>query len=81
VLLSLQRGILVNARKTTPITLATVMEVSSIIVLMFITINLLDLVGVIAAAISLLTGRLLANVYLFIPYLRILKNTIYAEKN
>jgi hypothetical protein len=48
---------------------------------MFITINLLDLVGVIAAAISLLTGRLLANVYLFIPYLRILKNTIYAEKN
>jgi hypothetical protein len=52
------------------------MEVSSIIILMFITINLLDLVGVIAAAISLLTGRLLANAYLFAPFSGVLKTRI-----
>lgn len=82
VLLSFQRGILVSARKTTPITWATVVEFSSIIILMFIAINFFDLVGVVAAAISLLIGRLMANTYLFPHYLRALKKkNVYSVKD
>lgn len=72
VLLSFQRGILVNARKTTPITGATVVEFVSIIILMFITIKFFDLVGVVAAALSLLLGRLGAIIYLFPHYWNVL---------
>jgi Na+-driven multidrug efflux pump len=75
VLLSLQRGVLVNARKTAPITWATVLEFVSIIVLMFITIKFFDLVGVVAATLSLLLGRIFANGYLYFPYLLVLKKT------
>lgn len=73
VLLSLQRGVLVNARKTTSITWATALEFSGILVMLFITISLFDLVGVVAAAISLLFGRLLANGYLISPYRKVLR--------
>ena len=72
-LLSLQRGVLVSAHKTTPITRATALEFCTIVIMMFITISLLDLVGVVAAATSLLFGRLLANGYLFFPYLKVLR--------
>lgn len=69
VLISLQRGILVNNKHTGPITWATSIEVASIIGVLFISINYLDLVGAVAAASAFTLGRLCANIYLF-PYQR-----------
>jgi hypothetical protein len=65
VLISLQRGILVNSKHTGPITWATCIEVAGIIGVLFISINYLDLVGAVAAAGAFTLGRLCANIYLF----------------
>ena len=70
VLLSLQRAMLVVTRKTFPITMATAMEVTGIIIVMFIGITYLDLVGAIAATLALIIGRLAANLYLVPAYVR-----------
>jgi hypothetical protein len=67
VLLSLQRSILVNSRRTQPITLATGIEVGGVIAFLFLTVSALNMIGVIGAAVSLLIGRICANGYLFIP--------------
>jgi hypothetical protein len=75
VLLSLQRSVLVNCRRTQPITLATAIEVGGAIALLFFTILSLDMIGVVGAALSLLIGRALANGYLFIPYFQELKKS------
>ncbi len=73
VLLSLQRSILVNNRQTKPITVATAIEVLGIVLFLFFFIEFLGMIGAIAAALSIVIGRLLANCYLFVPYLRLLK--------
>lgn len=73
VLLSLQRSLLVLHRKTGQITLGTTIEVAGIIALLVITVDFLGLVGALAAAISLLLGRTLANAYLFLPFSKVLK--------
>lgn len=65
VLISLQRGILVNSKHTGPITWATCIEVAGIIGVLFISIHYLDLVGAAAAAGAFTLGRLFANIYLF----------------
>jgi hypothetical protein len=64
-LISLQRGILVNTRHTSPITWATIIEVVVIIGVLFIAITYLDVVGAVAAASAFTLGRLAANLYLF----------------
>lgn len=64
-LISLQRGILVNTKYTSPITWATIIEVGVIIGVLFISIMYLDVVGVVAAAYAFTLGRLAANLYLF----------------
>lgn len=73
VLLSFQRSLLVLHRKTGQITIGTTIEVVGIIALLVITINFLGIIGAVAATISLLLGRTLANAYLFLPLLRVLK--------
>jgi len=67
VLLSFQRSILVNSRRTQPITLATALEVGGVIFSLVFTIRFLGLIGVVGAALSLFIGRICANGYLFIP--------------
>jgi hypothetical protein len=64
-LISLQRGILVNTKHTSPITWATIIEVGIIIGVLFISITYLDVVGASAAAYAFTLGRLAANLYLF----------------
>jgi len=64
VLLSLQRGILVVARRTRPITIATALEVGGIAVLFPLLGWRAGMVGVTAAAVSLLVGRIIANSFL-----------------
>ncbi len=64
VLISFQRGILVTCGKTAPISIATAIEVGVIIGIMLLAIGGLDIIGVFAAAGSVVVGRLCANFYL-----------------
>ena len=65
VLISVQRGILVNNKKTGPITWATIIEVGIIIAVLFISITYMDAIGAVAPACAFTIGRLIANLYLF----------------
>lgn len=64
VLISMQRALLVKAGETGPITNATVIEVMTIIAVLYLSIIHLSAVGVIAATSAFLTGRIAANTYL-----------------
>ena len=64
VLVSFQRALLVNARRTPPITWATAIEVASIAFLIWVATTWLDLVGAVAAAAAILLGRLGATAFL-----------------
>ncbi len=66
-LISVQRAIQVYSRKTSPLTTATIIEVLGIISVLFISIKMLDLVGVLSAALAYMVGRILANIYLLKP--------------
>ena len=72
VLLSFQRGILVVARTTRPLTLATALEVAGIALLFPFLGWKMGMVGVTAAAISILLGRIAANAFLMAPCKRAL---------
>jgi hypothetical protein len=67
VLISFQRALLVKNERTTPITIATSIEVVTIFAILFVAIAVFNPIGAIAAAIALVIGRLSANTYLFIP--------------
>lgn len=73
VLIAFQRSILVKFKSTKPITLATIMEVSLIILSLFICIGVFDMVGVVAAMISFVIGRILAVSFLHFPFSKITK--------
>jgi len=62
--ISFQRGILVHARNTKPITAATSIEFLTIIIVLYVTVLHIRIPGVIAAAGAYLIGKLLANLYL-----------------
>jgi len=68
VLISWQRSMLVNNKNTAPITYASILEITGIITGLFLTVKYFNLIGVTAAAISFLSGRFLANIYLHKPY-------------
>jgi hypothetical protein len=73
VLLSLQRGILVQGRFTRPITWATVIEVGSIVLVLMTLTRGLDMIGATAAAIAFVAGRLAGSGYLVAPSLSVLR--------
>lgn len=72
VLLSFQRAILVQARFTRPITMATAIEVGGIVLALLALTQGLNMVGVIAAAIAFVVGRFSGNIYLVPPCLSVL---------
>jgi len=74
VLISIQRGVLVAARNTKPITGGTITEFVTIVIIMMILISNINLVGAVAAVIALVMGRLASNIYLMYPMVRSLKN-------
>lgn len=74
VLLSFQRSLMVNNETTKHITIATSIEIASIFSLLMIFISGFNLIGAIAAAIALSSGRLLANIYLLFPCGQVLRN-------
>ncbi len=74
VLLAFQRALLVFERATRPITVATLIEVTATVGMLFLTIRVFDLVGVVAAVTSLFFGRVLANAFLMWPVCEVLKS-------
>lgn len=64
VLYSLQRAVLIVARKNIVVTWSTIIEVGWILVSMIVVLAVFDLPGAVAAAIAMLAGRVLANGYL-----------------
>ena len=78
VLLTLQRAVLVNVRRTRPITVGTALEVS-FIAISFVTLSWgLDLVGVTAAFASFVVGRVVANTYLAVRCRQVIRETAAA---
>jgi progressive ankylosis protein len=67
VLLSFQRAVLVQGRETRPITVATGVEVAVVAGLFTLLLATTPLVGVTAAILSFLGGRLASNLYLVWP--------------
>jgi len=72
VMLAFMRSILVNNKRTKPVTIATIIEVIGILTVLFLTIQGFDLVGAVAASLALLTGRFLADIYLIYPCSKVL---------
>lgn len=67
VMMAFQRALLVNARRTGPLSGATATEVVTIGTLLSLGIGVLDLVGAVAAAAALVLGRSAGNLYLWWP--------------
>jgi O-antigen/teichoic acid export membrane protein len=70
---SLQRAILISARRSVAVTWSTIVEVGLIAVVMAILVSTVNPVGVIAAATAMIVGRLVANVYLVRETRRVLR--------
>lgn len=63
-LISFQRAILVNGRRSSPISYASVVEVSVIAIVMWLTIYQWNFIGATGAAIAIIIGRIFSNAYL-----------------
>jgi progressive ankylosis protein len=63
-LMSFQRSTLVLGGKTGPISVSTAIELVVIIFVLFICIGIFNIVGVVAAAISFVAGRVISSIYL-----------------
>jgi hypothetical protein len=64
VLLSWQRSLLVVDRRTALVTAGTAVEIACIVAVLAVGVGVLDLVGVVAAALAILTARTAQNLYL-----------------
>ena len=74
VLISVQRGVLVAAKNTKPITAGTLTEFITIVILLLILISKMNLVGAVAAVIAIIIGRLAANLYLMPAAIKSIKS-------
>ena len=73
-LISFQRAILVNKNNTKPITLATTLEFSVIIAILFLFIKIFALAGAVTGTAALVIGRISSNIYLTFPALKAVRN-------
>jgi len=73
VMLSFLRSIMVNSRKTKQITIATAIELTTVIVLLVVTTQGFGMIGVIGAAVSMAIARMMANGYVLFPTIKVLK--------
>ncbi|MDP6543248.1 MAG: hypothetical protein QGH60_04605 [Phycisphaerae bacterium] len=71
VLISFQRALLVQRGDTSPITMATVIEVTVILSVLYLAIIKFQAIGVNAAAMAFISGRIAANVYLHLQLRRL----------
>ena len=73
--LAYQRAILVFGRATRSVTLSTMIEVATIVLVLYLTIHVLDWVGVVAAVAALLAGRVVGNGYMMYACHLVLSST------
>lgn len=73
-LLAFERGVLVHAHRTTPITVATLIELTTIAMTLTIGIHVLDAVGAVAAAVAIVLARTLGTAWLLAPCIAALKH-------
>jgi len=76
VMLCFQRAVIIKNKNTKPITIATALELTAVVLFLLITIHWLSLVGAVCAAISMTLGRLLADIYLLKPCSQSLRSSI-----
>jgi hypothetical protein len=67
VILCFQRAVIIKNKNTKPVTIATAIELISVVILLIFTIKYLGLAGAVCAAISMTLGRLAADIYLIKP--------------
>jgi len=79
VLLTFLRAIMVNSRKTKQITIATSIELMTVIVLLVLTTQIFGMIGAVGAAVSMAIARMLANGYLIFPSINVLKTSKYKK--
>lgn len=70
---SLQRGVLLHARTTTPISVATIIETTAIFILLFLLVRYTPFSGAIDAALALVCGRLIGIALLAWPNRTVLR--------
>ena len=80
-LISFQRGILVNRNNTKPITLATILEFSVIVIFLFLFIKVFALAGAVAGTAALVLGRISSNIYLTFPTIKAVRNNTASNQN
>jgi O-antigen/teichoic acid export membrane protein len=73
--LAYQRAILVVGRATRSVTVSTIIEVATIVAVLYLTIHVFDWVGVVAAVVSLLAGRIVGNAYMMYACHLVLSST------
>ena len=78
-LISFQRGILVNRNNTKPITLATILEFSVIVIFLFLFIKVFALAGAVAGTAALVIGRISSNIYLAFPTIKAVRNNMVSN--
>ena len=64
VLLNFQRSTLIINGTTRPISIATALELAGIIAVLLVCVVFLNLIGVVAASIAFVTGRIMSNLYM-----------------
>jgi O-antigen/teichoic acid export membrane protein len=67
VVMSFQRGLMVAGLMTKPVTLGALIEIVAIVLVLNLAIHSFDLVGALAAALALVTGRAFAVLFLLYP--------------
>lgn len=76
VLLTFLRSIMVSSRKTKQITIATFLELTTVIVLLLVTTQVFGMIGAVGAAASMAIARMFANGYLIFPTIKVLKTRV-----
>lgn len=74
VLLNFQRSTLIVNGTTGPISIATAIELAGIIIVLLICTVFLNLIGVVAASLAFMTGRIMSNLYLVPKHMNAVKN-------
>jgi hypothetical protein len=77
VLLAFQRSLLVKGKNTRPVTIATTIEVMVIAGVLLLAISRFHMIGVMAAALAAVSGRLCANFYLLRSDNLVIKNYFF----
>ncbi len=66
--INFERAILIYSRQTKPLTNGIIVEVLGMFLVLFVTVTLLNFIGVVAAVIALTLGRFASNIYLMQPF-------------